>query len=71
MLFPDIDRQMIRKVNHSIDTPQPWMPVNGIVKVPGRKQGHDLYTAGMIGFSNGGPAGVKAAWTHLLMDAAR
>jgi hypothetical protein len=25
----------------------------------------------MIGYFNGGPAGVKAAWSHLMMDSMR
>lgn len=77
MLFPELNRGMIGKVNRAIDTPQPWMPQPQFGRVPGlsykghRKQGHDLLTAGMIGFMEGRLAGVKAAWTHLIMDAAK
>ena len=36
-----------------------------------RKYGHDLLTAGIIGFAVGGPEGVAVSFTHLSTDAAR
>ena len=68
---------MVERLNRSMDTPQPWMPARGnnsFGQVPGtsyrghRKYGHDLVTAGMIGYFEGGPDGVKAAFSHLLED---
>jgi hypothetical protein len=79
ILFPDLDPRMIECVNKKMDTPQPWMPAYSpkLGRVPGlahsghRKYGHDLFTAGIIGISEGRSEGLAAAWMHLLQDAAR
>lgn len=66
VLFPEPSRGILEKVTRAIETSQPWMPENTIGRVHGlsyrgpRKQGHDLFTVGKLGYFNGGPAGVKS-----------
>lgn len=64
MMFPELDPSVVKRVNRSIDTPQAWMPQNtenSVGRVPGmnyaghRKYGHDMVTAGMLGYFRGGP----------------
>jgi hypothetical protein len=77
ILFPEMDRAVIERVNRAIDSPTSMIPSIEQGRIPGmnykghRKYGHDLFSAGMLGYFNGGPAGLKAAWTHLYLDMMR
>lgn len=78
-ILPDVDPKIVERINKATDKPEPWMPPFSpeLGSMPGashrghRRKGHDLVTASIIGFLEGGPKGVVVALTHLGLDATR
>jgi hypothetical protein len=78
-ILKDTDPKIIERINNRMDGGGKSMPQvsPSVGRVPGlsnhghRRWGHDLLTAGLIGFQEGGPKGLIPPAIHLALDVGR
>src|SRR5436853_3094295 len=74
-VLPNLPTKKINIINRRIDRPGGTTPVSPeFARLPGldyrrhRKKGHDVLTAGIIGYQEAGPQGAMAGEIHIVTD---